>query len=239
MSGRILLVAALVIASSVDAAGEVRLSRSKDGSVVIYNVGGSVTSRGRGVDYAWLARQRDRVTPYDEIIERHSRSLAVDPRLVKAVITVESNFNPSLVSSKGARGLMQLMPATARRFGVTDVHDPEQNIRGGIAFLAELHRLFGSDLQKVLAGYNAGENAVLRYRGIPPYSETRTYVAKALTVYHGRPMGSGNPVTAADFGRNRLEGGFKAATAPAVVLSSGAPRSLAGQVNGRGSVARQ
>lgn len=239
MSVRIALIASLVLASSVDVAAEVRLSRSRDGSVVISNRG---SSSGRGgaarIDYAWLASQRDRATQYDAVIERYSREGGVDPVLVKAIITVESNFDPGVVSNKGARGLMQLMPATAKRFGVERIHDPEQNIRGGIAFLAHLRRMFGNDLVRILAGYNAGENAVLRYGGVPPYTETRNYVSKALTVYHGRPMGSGNPVSVDDFGGNRLSGGFKAAVAPVALSRSTREPALAASVNRRGTVAR-
>lgn len=239
MIRRLTVFAALIVTLPYNAMAEVRLSRSSDGSVVIFNTGASQSRRGgRGIDYAWLASQRNRETPYDAIIERYSREAGVDPVLVKAIITVESNFDPGVVSSKGARGLMQLMPATAKRFGVSSIHDPEQNIRGGIAFVAHLERLFGNDLERILAGYNAGENAVLRYGGIPPYSETRMYVAKALTVYYGRPMGGGTPVTAADFGRNRLQGGFKSAIAPVILRSSSNRSSLAAQVNRRGTVGR-
>lgn len=206
-----LLISATLAALAMPLAAEVRLTRSSDGSTVIYNIpGNSGSASRRGPDFQWLARQRDRTSSWDEVILRYSREFGVDPVLVKAVITVESDFNPGVVSHKGARGLMQLMPGTAKRFGVELIDDPEQNIRGGIAYLAQLHKLFGQDLTRVFAAYNAGENAVIRFGGIPPYAETQLYVAKAMTVYHGRPMGSGLPVTAADFGVTRLGGGFKA-----------------------------
>ena len=128
---------------------------------------------------------------------------------MRAVIQVESDFNPNCVSHKGARGLMQLMPATARRFGVTKLHDPEQNIHGGVRYLAYLLDLFNEDLPRVLAGYNAGENAVLKYGGIPPYEETGTYVKRAMTVYHGRPYG-GSISFAGRRGGKKLSGGFGA-----------------------------
>jgi len=160
----------------------------KNGKKIIYNVGGQ--GRTKGIDLTWLARQRNRVTPFDEIIYRYSDQLEIDPILVKAIIQVESGFDPMTVSHKGARGLMQLMPGTAKRFNVTKVHDPEQNIRGGIEYLALLLKMFPNDLSKAIAAYNAGENAVRRYGGIPPYQETQTYVRKALTVYHGRPYGT-------------------------------------------------
>jgi transglycosylase-like protein with SLT domain len=97
---------------------------------------------------------------------------------VKAVIAVESEFDPLAVSSKGARGLMQLMPFTAQRFGVTDSFDPRQNIFGGVQYLRFLLDMFQGDVALALAGYNAGENAVARFRGIPPFRETQSYVQK-------------------------------------------------------------
>lgn len=98
--------------------------------------------------------------------------------LVRAVIQVESDFDQLAVSSKGAQGLMQLMPFTARRFGVSDPFDPRQNIFGGVRYLRFLLDLFQGNVALAVAGYNSGENAVLRYGGIPPYKETRTYVEK-------------------------------------------------------------
>lgn len=175
------LVVMLIAAS---ASANVRLVIKKDGTKVISNVG---FAPGRGSDYGWLAKQHDRRSRYDAIIERYSEEYGVDPVLVRAVIQVESNFNPRCLSNKGARGLMQLMPETAKRFGVKTVHDPEQNIRGGIRYLSILLDLFNDDLPRALAAYNAGEGAVQRYGGIPPYEETTTYVKRALTVYYGRP----------------------------------------------------
>jgi soluble lytic murein transglycosylase-like protein len=112
------------------------------------------------------------------------RSLApryrLDPNLVLAVVEVESNFNPKAVSPKNAQGLMQLIPATAERFGVRDVWDPEQNLHGGMAYLRWLLDYFKGDVKLALAGYNAGEKAVERHGGIPPYAETQAYVQKIL-----------------------------------------------------------
>jgi soluble lytic murein transglycosylase-like protein len=108
------------------------------------------------------------------------RSLApqyhLDPNLVLAVVAAESNFDPSARSDKNAQGLMQLIPATAERFDVKDAWDPEQNLRGGMAYLRWLLQRFDGDVWLALAGYNAGEQAVERYKGIPPYPETRDYV---------------------------------------------------------------
>ena len=102
----------------------------------------------------------------------------LDPSLVLAVIEVESGFNPKARSPKGAIGLMQLMPGTARRFGVRNPWDPVQNLRGGMAYLRWLLDRFDGDLKLVLAGYNAGEEMVKRYRGVPPFRETRRYVQR-------------------------------------------------------------
>jgi len=104
----------------------------------------------------------------------------LDPNLVLAVIEAESGFNAGAVSPKNAQGLMQLIPATAERFGVANVWDPEQNVRGGMAYLKWLMGYFDGDLELVLAAYNSGEGAVQRYGGVPPFTETRGYVARIL-----------------------------------------------------------
>ncbi len=108
------------------------------------------------------------------------------PALVLAVAAAESNFNPNAVSPKNAQGLMQLIPDTGRRFGVRQLQDPTQNLRGGMAYLRWLLAHYEGDLALTLAAYNAGEGAVNRYRGIPPYAETRAYVSKILTMLGGR-----------------------------------------------------
>jgi soluble lytic murein transglycosylase-like protein len=100
----------------------------------------------------------------------------VEPLLVDSVIRVESNYNPYAISPKGAMGLMQLIPGTARRFGVSDTFEPEQNIEGGVRYLKYLMQLYNGDERLALAAYNAGEGAVAKYRGIPPYPETQNYV---------------------------------------------------------------
>jgi soluble lytic murein transglycosylase-like protein len=202
-----LVVASLLVAGVANA--NVRLNVKRNGAKVISNEGS------RGSNLQWLASRHDRRTKFDPIIERYAAQYGVDPTLVRAVIQVESNFNPGCVSNKGARGLMQLMPATARRFGVTNVHDPDQNIHGGVKYLAYLTRLFNDDLPRVLAGYNAGENAVLKYGGIPPYAETSTYVVRAMTVYRGRPYG-GAVSFAGGRGKPALRGGFGRHVASAV-----------------------
>ena len=118
---------------------------------------------------------------YDRLIKRTAAANRVDVALVKAVMHVESGFNPNAVSPKGASGLMQLMPATAVRYGVEDIFDPVQNVQGGVRYLKDLLAMFKDNQRLAIAAYNAGENAVLRYKGIPPYNETQEYVRKVMT----------------------------------------------------------
>jgi soluble lytic murein transglycosylase-like protein len=112
-----------------------------------------------------------------------ARRHGLDPELVMAVVSVESGFRPEAVSAKGAQGLMQLMPRTAESLGVVDAFDPAQNLDGGARHLGQLLTLYGGDLAKALAAYNAGEGAVDRHGGVPPYRETRAYVKKVLERY--------------------------------------------------------
>ena len=118
--------------------------------------------------------------PYGEIIDKVAAAHHVDARLVRAMIAVESGYQERARSRKGAMGLMQLMPATARRFNVTDPYNPQANIEGGISYLKTLLDRFPERL--AIAAYNAGEAAVARFRGIPPYAETRDYVARVLQI---------------------------------------------------------
>jgi soluble lytic murein transglycosylase len=207
---RIVLLAVLLAAPPLLA--DVRLVVKPDGRKVIYN---TTPARRTTSNLAWLARQRNRASAYDPIIERYARQYRVDPVLIRAVIQVESDFDPMCVSRKGARGLMQLMPATAKRYKVKKIHDPADNIRGGVNYLRDLLEMFRNDLPRALAAYNAGENAVIRHGGIPPYEETDTYVKRALSVYYGRPYGQ-----AISFAGRRdkatLRGGFAAPATPAL-----------------------
>jgi soluble lytic murein transglycosylase-like protein len=118
----------------------------------------------------------------NELIDQTAARHEVDPLLVRSVVAVESNFNPYAVSPKGAQGLMQLIPATARRFGVTNPFDPASNLEAGVRYLKYLKDLF-QDERLALAAYNAGEGAVQRHNGIPPYAETRDYVEKVRRLY--------------------------------------------------------
>ncbi len=141
---------------------------------------GDRTESGQAYDPRLLAR----ASRYDPIIERAAASARVEPALLRAVIVVESGFNSRAVSRTGAIGLMQLMPATAQRFGVTDPYDPRQNVHGGAHYLKYLIDRFGQNLRLALAAYNAGEDAVARNGGhIPPYEETQAYVPKVLRIY--------------------------------------------------------
>ena len=117
-------------------------------------------------------------TIFDPYIDQVARDNGVDPSLVKAVALVESGFNPKAVSNKGARGLMQLLPSTAKRYGVSDLHDPYQNLRAGAAHLRDLLDEFDGNVTLALAAYNAGSGAVHRYGGVPAYQETQQYVKK-------------------------------------------------------------
>jgi soluble lytic murein transglycosylase len=127
-------------------------------------------------------KRTPRVRSYDSLIFHTAQEQRVPPALVKAVIAAESHFNPQAVSPKGAQGLMQLMPATARDLGVSDPLEARDNVRGGTRYLRRLMDRYG-DLSRALAAYNAGPTAVDRYGGIPPYPETRQYVDRVLTYY--------------------------------------------------------
>lgn len=118
---------------------------------------------------------------YASLIERTARRFNLHPELLHAVIRAESAYNPTAVSHAGAIGLMQLMPATAARYKVSDIYDPVENVRGGAQYLRFLLDMFEHDLRLALAGYNAGENAVVKYGNqIPPYPETQQYVRKVM-----------------------------------------------------------
>ena len=143
----------------------------------------AIVAPGKAVD--WLARS----AKYDQAIAGAAKDNTIQAALVRAVIVVESGFNPRAVSKRGAVGLMQLLPATARRYGVKDIYNPEQNIRAGTRYLSDLLTRFDSNLELALAAYNAGEEAVERYgRRIPPYAETLNYVPSVMRVYE-RLMG--------------------------------------------------
>jgi soluble lytic murein transglycosylase-like protein len=124
--------------------------------------------------------------PYGELIHEKAEKYDVDPALVAAVIEQESRFRRRAVSPVGAKGLMQLMPRTGRWMGASDLYDPEQNVDAGVKYIKYLQKRFDGNLTKTIAAYNAGEGNVMRYRGVPPFRETRTYVKKVMQNYNKR-----------------------------------------------------
>ncbi len=135
---------------------------------------------GRQAAGRYQRRSLDTRDHYERLIARTADRYGVEVALVKAVIHAESHFNPQATSARGASGLMQIMPATAERYGVSDLYDPRQNLKAGVQHLRYLIGRYGNDLQAAIAAYNAGETAVEEHKGIPPYDETRRYVKKVL-----------------------------------------------------------
>lgn len=152
----------------------------------------------------------------EPLIRRHSDAQNLDPKLVEAVIQVESGYNHKAVSNKGAMGLMQLTPDTASLFNVHNPFDAEDNVRAGTRYLRQLLDRFAGRVELALAGYNAGPGAVEKHRGIPPYAETRDYVKQVMALYRGDRGG-------VDFASLRV-----AAASPRAVASPGAPGELPG-----------
>jgi soluble lytic murein transglycosylase-like protein len=130
---------------------------------------------------------------YDDHVQAAAKAHGVDAALIHAVISAESGYNQFARSPKGARGLMQLIPETGARYGATNLLDPRQNIEAGTRYLKDLMGMFGNDVRLVLAAYNAGEGAVMRYGNIPPYEETRQYVPKVMAYYkrYSKPATAG------------------------------------------------
>ena len=166
-------------------------------------------------------------------IEAHIREVAlryeIQPILVAAIVEAESEFNPRAVSRRGARGLMQLMPDTASSLRVSDTFDPYENIEGGVRHLRRLMDRYHGNLPVVLAAYNAGEQAVMVYRGVPPYPETRRYVSRILRRI-GRPdlvpqRVSGGRATVIPVATTRIDPGFALLSPPSLAPSPSQPRS--------------
>lgn len=141
---------------------------------------GRVLTAGGGTSDIRVARTHPATGPIASMVRKLAPEYKLNPNLVLAVVEMESNFNPRARSNKNAQGLMQLIPETAERFGVQNVWDPEQNLRGGMSYLRWLMGYFEGDLELVLAAYNAGEGAVERHGGIPPYAETQRYVKRII-----------------------------------------------------------
>ena len=130
-----------------------------------------------------MVASANRLVTFNELAREKGQKYSVNPNFIKAIISVESAGNINAVSPVGARGLMQLMPATAVEMGVTDIFDPAQNIAGGVQYLSRMLDLFNGNIDFALAGYNAGPENVKKYEGIPPFSETQNYVVKVLEYY--------------------------------------------------------
>ena len=152
----------------------------------VYQLPDNVVSTPEILKTVEVVRDIQATQKVDVLIQQVSEKHGIDPDLVKAVARAESNYNPYAVSRRGAMGLMQLVPATAKRFGVANIFDVKQNLEGGIKYLKFLMETFPNNLPYILAAYNAGENAVFRHRGIPPYRETQDYVRKISTLYGKR-----------------------------------------------------
>jgi len=161
------------------AAAEVALRHGAAGRKVISNEGSAAARR------VAPARLREPDPGLELVIDQHCGTQDLEPKLVRALIQVESAWNPVAVSRKGAVGLMQLMPDTAALLDVADPYDPDQNVRGGTVFLRRMLDRFGGRVDLALAAYNAGPKAVERHGGIPPYAETRDYVRRILGLYAG------------------------------------------------------
>lgn len=160
---------------------------------------------------------------YRELIKEIADKYQIDAALLHAIIAVESGYTPTAVSNKGAIGLMQVMPATGSRFGISDLTTPKQNITAGAKYLKFLMKLFKKDLPLVLAAYNAGEGAVIQYKfSIPPYAETRSYVAKVLAIYNNKHSLNPNYINAT----NKKGGRITATIAPDTKPLMNAPNSL-------------
>ncbi|MDB5777407.1 MAG: hypothetical protein JWP38_3540 [Herbaspirillum sp.] len=189
-----------VLAGSRLACAQVYVGTNSDGNLVLSSFKSDDTPQLIVADPAPVkkkSRPSNAPQPDDPLIPAALKALVddaakqhgLDPLLLHAVIRAESGYNRRALSPKGAGGLMQLMPATARRFGVKDLFDPGQNLKAGARYLSWLLKLFNGDLELALAGYNAGEQAVIRagYR-IPPYNETLNYVPKVLNYYRIKPQ---------------------------------------------------
>ncbi|MBR1858815.1 MAG: lytic transglycosylase domain-containing protein [Selenomonadaceae bacterium] len=145
----------------------------------------TVNLEGENVETPTRTTNRESILSTEEMLEAAAAKYNVDPKLVRAVAIAESDLNQSAISSKGAIGVMQLMPETARSLGV-DPYDVQQNIDGGTRYLKQLLDSFNGDVQKAIAAYNAGSGAVRRYGGIPPYAETQRYVGRVMNLLNGR-----------------------------------------------------
>ena len=187
----VVIVAVAVLATALPAGAETFRLVAPDGTVHFTNAPtdprylrqGMTPPGATGTSAGWFRLPSTDLAPYMSEIRAAAERYAVPESLISAVIRVESGFNPRAVSRKGARGLMQLMPATASILGVRNSFDPRENIDGGARHLRGLIERFANDVPLALAAYNAGENAVKKYRGVPPYRETQAYVKRVTSLY--------------------------------------------------------
>jgi soluble lytic murein transglycosylase-like protein len=185
----------VLTAGTASWAGEIQAVPDEGGALVFTNQIDPAGSRGRKPrrSSGWSAGPGPATTvrraPFADLVRQEAARQGLDEELVHAVVTVESNYNPMAVSPKGAIGLMQLMPETARELGVTRPQDPEQNIAAGARYLRRLLDQYGGDLDLALSAYNAGPGAVDRHRGVPPFPETRDYVRRVKRLYAGPGRG--------------------------------------------------
>ncbi len=183
LGGLLLYTSLLPIAAKAD---QIVVLVDEHGRKIYVNAGES-TTRGNWVAHNFGASTSASTgqipANINELVEQTASRFQVDPELIRAMIRVESDYDPKAVSSKGAMGLMQLIPATAHRFGVANPFDPKQNLEGGVNYLKYLLGLFGGDLNLSLAAYNAGEHSVQRSGGIPAIPETQNYVRKVTSIY--------------------------------------------------------
>lgn len=166
---------AITFSSRPPVTGEAKVWTGRSAGFTTYRAGSS------GSNYGYTARLNTNRS-FDQYIKEASTEFGVDKSLIRAVIHAESGFNPRAISPKGALGLMQLMPSTARMHGVRKAMEPKENIRGGTRHLADLLRRYRGNLVYSIAAYNAGEGAVEQYGGIPPYAETKEYVRRVLAL---------------------------------------------------------
>jgi soluble lytic murein transglycosylase-like protein len=184
---KIIFLASLLMVISIASPAPADIYKYEDAQGVIHLTNVPTES---GIKYVLIMREKrilldkklgDNMSQYDDLIIKASEKHKIEPALIKAIIKAESNFNHRAVSRKGARGLMQLMPATASSLEVQDSFHPGNNIEGGVKYLRYLLNYFNGNLPLALAAYNAGENAVIRHRGVPPYRETQVYIQRVLS----------------------------------------------------------
>jgi hypothetical protein len=186
MKIRLFAVLGLFLCPLLAAATEVRLTMGASGRRVICNE--SLDQRTRRLSSRLVAIPDARIEP---LIAFHADHQQLDPRLVRAVVQVESGYNVRARSRKGAMGLMQLMPDTAVELAVSDPYDPDQNLRGGTTYLRRMIDHFKGQVELAVAAYDAGPGAVEKHGGIPPYAETRDYVQRVLALWRGNGGGGG------------------------------------------------